>query len=74
MVKLSLPEALTILGLPNDVGSQSGSGLPTEEEVKKAYRKMAIKTHPDKNRNDPVSNRILYLYVDDIYVCICIWI
>ena len=72
MVKLSLSEALTILGLPNDVESQSGSGLPTEEEVKKAYRKMAIKTHPDKNRNDPVRNRSLYLYVDDIYVYLCI--
>jgi len=50
-------ECYGILGL--DVGAP-------EEEVKRAYKKLALRTHPDKNPNDPTAGK-KFLQISDAY-------
>lgn len=46
---LSLAESRTVLGLSVD---------STEEESKSAYKKAALKSHPDKNEHDSTVSNI----------------
>ena len=50
-----------VLGIPRD---------STEEVAKKAYRKLALQFHPDKNKNDPDSSE-KFKEISEAYSSIC---
>lgn len=54
---ITLEEAYNVLG----VNSKSSTA-----EVKSAYRKQALRTHPDKNPNDPDASK-KFLMVSEAY-------
>lgn len=50
-----------MLGVPKSAGS---------EEIKKAYNKLAMKYHPDKNPADKAKAEVLFMGIKDAYECL----
>ena len=55
--KMNRGECFRVLGLSEDA---------PEEEVRKAYKKLALRTHPDKNPNDPEAGK-RFLQISEAY-------
>jgi DnaJ-class molecular chaperone len=42
----------------------------TDKEIKKAFKKMAIKYHPDKNADDPEAAKKKFTPIANAYECL----
>ena len=55
--KMNRGECFRVLGLSEDA---------PDDEVRKAYKKLALRTHPDKNPNDPEAGK-RFLQISEAY-------
>jgi len=60
---MNYEKACNILGIPIDIDKDDLS----EEYIKKKYKRMALRYHPDKNRHDIESHTLLFQEVNRAY-------
>ena len=71
LVALAALTALPIADAGRDYYSILGVGRDADDKaIKKAYRKLAMKWHPDKNPSDTAKAETLFMGIKDAYECL----